>query len=218
MIRFNCDKCEMEIEVEDALAGTKHECLGCGDINRVPMLDGGDADESSAPDSKKTDRAAEAGFPPDFGAEVRVQIVRRCWFRSRAIRFSLVTLILLGGIIGTISIFVSEKNLLWLALSVPMILGSVGLIGWWWIDRLAASIEITTKRTIMHRGIFSKSSSEVVHDNIRNIQIEQTFPQRVMGVGKLGISSSGQDGIELQVNHLKDPDNLRKIIDLYRPL
>jgi Bacterial PH domain len=218
MIRFNCDKCEMEIEVEDALAGTKHECLGCGDINRVPVPDGGDADESGAPDSKKTDRAAQAGFPPDFGDEVRVQIVRRCWFRSRAIRFSLVTLILLGGIIGTISIFVSEKNLLWLALSVPMILGSVGLIGWWWIDRLAASIEITTKRTIMHRGIFSKSSSEVVHDNIRNIQIEQTFPQRVMGVGKIGISSSGQDGIELQVNHLKDPDNLRKIIDLYRPL
>jgi PH (Pleckstrin Homology) domain-containing protein len=218
MIRFNCDKCEMEIEVEDALAGTKHECLGCGDINRVPVPDGGDADESGAPDSKKADRAAQAGFPPDFGAEVRVQIVRRCWFRSRAIRFSLVVLAILVGLVGLIWVPYSEKSWMWIVLFVPMVLGGIGLLVWWWIDRLAASIEITTKRTIMHRGIFSKSSSEVVHDNIRNIQIEQTFPQRVMGVGKIGISSSGQDGIELQVNHLKDPDNLRKIIDLYRPL
>ncbi len=221
MIRFNCDRCEMEIEVEDDLAGTKHECLGCGDINRVPttsesvsLADTNDG----ASDSKKRDRAAEAGFPPDFGPEVRVQLVRRCWFRSRAIRFSLVVLMMLIGLVGLLWVPISDQSWLWAALFVPMVLGGAGLLVWWWIDRLGASIEITTKRTIMHRGIFSKSSSEVVHDNIRNIQVTQTFPQRVMGVGKLGISSSGQDGVELQVNHLKDPDNLRKIIDLYRPL
>ena len=39
-----------------------------------------------------------------------------------------------------------------------------------------------------------------------------------MRVGRIGISSSGQDGIELQVNHLKNPDYLREVIDLYRPL
>ncbi len=218
MIRFNCDRCDMEIELDDELAGTKHECLGCGDINRVPA-ENSKSDEDALPvDSKMRDRAAEAGFPADFGPEVRVQLVRRCWFRSRAIRFSLVVLMILVGLIGSIWVPISNKNMLWWALFVPMVLGGVGLLVWWWIDRLAASIEITTKRTIMHRGIFSKSSSEVVHDNIRNIQIEQTFLQRMMGVGKLGISSSGQDGIELQVNHLKDPDNLRKIIDLYRPL
>ncbi len=218
MIRFNCDKCDMEIEVEDDLAGTKHECLGCGDINRVPRADSIRLVDDAPIDSKQRDRAAEAGFPPDFGPEVRVLLVRRCWFRSRAIRFSLVVLMILAGLIGLIWVPVSDKSWLWAVLFVPMVLGGVGLLVWWWIDRLGASIEITTKRTIMHRGIFSKSSSEVVHDNIRNIQVTQTFLQRVTGVGKLGISSSGQDGIELQVNHLKDPDNLRKIIDLYRPL
>lgn len=219
MIQFNCDKCDMEIEVEDDLAGTKHECLGCGDINRVPHSAGSSQSESDAAiDSKTVDRAAEAGFPPDFGPEVRVQLVRRCWFRSRAIRFSLVVLIILAGVIGSISVLISDKNIFWLALSLPMALGGGGLLGWWWFDRLGASIEITTKRTIMHLGIFSKSSSEVVHDNIRNIQIEKSFLQRLANVGRIGISSSGQDGIELQVNHLKDPDNLRKIIDLYRPL
>ena len=226
MIKFECDKCDMEIEVDDHLAGTKHECLGCGDINRVPTT-GTDSDapadsqinaHTDETDSKQTDRAAQAGFPPDFGPEVRVQFVRRCWFRSRAIRFSLVILGIITGLVLSLWVFISDKSLTWLILSLPIILAGAGLLGWWWFDRLGASIEITTKRTIMHLGIFSKSSSEVVHDNIRNIQIDQSFLQRVAKVGRLGISSSGQDGVELQVNHLKDPDNLRKIIDLYRPL
>lgn len=222
MIRFECDKCDMEIEVENDLAGTKYECLGCGDTNRVPLVASESKHDheklSDDTGSRSIDRAAKAGFPPDFGPEVRVQLVRRCWFRSRMIRFSLVVLLILAGAIGSLWILLSDKNMLWLALSIPVALISIGLIGWWWFDRLGASIEITTKRTIMHLGIFSKSSSEVVHDNIRNIQIDQTFLQRVTNVGKIGISSSGQDGVELQVNHLKDPDNLRKIIDLYRPL
>lgn len=218
MIQFKCDKCDMEIEVGDDLAGTKHECLGCGDINRVPSSKSISDDAGKPGDSKEVDRAEKAGFPPDFGPEVRVQIVRRCWFRSRAIKFAIVVLIILIGLIGSIWAPVTDKSIFWLLLFVPMALGGIGLITWWWVDRLGASLEITTKRTIMHRGIFSKSSSEVVHDNIRNIQISQSFLQRVMQVGEIGISSSGQDGIELQINHLKDPDNLRKIIDLYRPL
>lgn len=223
MIRFNCDKCDMEIELDDEFAGTKHECLGCGDINRVPYLNQADHDlssqtESGHIDTKKIDRAAEAGFPPDFGPEVRILVMRRCWVRSRAIRFTLVVLGLVCGLVGLVWVPFSDQSWIWYVLFVPMVIGTIGLMVWWWIDRLNASLEITTKRTIMHHGIFSKSSSEVVHDNIRNIQIDQTFLQRLTNVGRIGISSSGQDGIELQVNHLKDPDNLRKIIDLYRPL
>ncbi len=221
MIKFNCDRCDMEIELDNELAGTKYECLNCGDTNRVPPL----TSEEPIPfapappeDSKRIDKAAKAGFPPDFGPEVRVLKVRRCWFRSRVIRFSLLVLIGLLSLIGLIWVPVTNQPLWWLALFAPLFLGSTGILAWWWIDRLSASLEITTKRTIMHRGFFSKSSSEVVHDNIRNIQIDQTFMQRVMRVGRIGISSSGQDGIELQVNHLKDPDYLREIIDLYRPL
>lgn len=221
MIQFECDKCDMEIEVEDDLAGTKHECLGCGDVNRVPDAAGSDSvnlDAVVEEDSKQVDRAEKAGFPPDFGPEVRVLIVRRCWFQSRVIRFTIVVLLGLLGLVGSIWVPISDRSLFWLLLFVPMALGGIALVSWWWFDRLGASLEITTKRSIMHRGILSKSSSEVVHDNIRNIQIDQSLLQRPTNVGRIGISSSGQDGVELQINHLKDPDNLRKIIDLYRPL
>lgn len=213
MIQFNCDNCETLIELDDDQAGTKHQCLNCGDINRVP--------DPANPEPEQTgpvDRAAKAGFPPDQGPETRILKVRRCWFRSRAIRFSLLLILLLISIIGILWTLINDHTAMWLALFIPLALASTALITWWWLDRFTAAFEITTKRTIMHRGFFSKSSSEVVHDNIRNIQIDQTFLQRATNVGRIGISSSGQDGVEIQVNHLPNPENLKNIIDLYRPI
>ncbi len=177
MIRFTCDRCDMEIELDDSLSGTKHECIGCGDINRVPEIaHESTIDDPTDPepiDTKKIDRAAEAGFPPDFGPEQRVLITRRCWFRSRAIRFSILMLTSLLSFVGILWALIYDKSWMWHLLFVPVLLGGIGIISWWWIDRLSASLEITTKRTIMHHGILSKSSSEVVHDNIRNILIDK---------------------------------------------
>jgi len=212
MIQFNCDNCETHIELDDDKAGTKHECLNCGDINRVP--------DPSIPEpttAAPKDRAVQAGYPADDGPETQILKVRRCWIRSRIIKFSITTLIVLASIIGMLWAKLNDQTL-YFALFIPLAVGGLGLIAWWWFDRLSAAFEITTKRTIMHRGFFSKSSSEVVHDNIRNIQIDQSFLQRVTNVGRIGISSSGQDGVEIQVNHLANPDKLREIIDLYRPL
>ncbi|MBO6513360.1 MAG: PH domain-containing protein, partial [Phycisphaerales bacterium] len=176
MIQFNCDKCEMLIELDDDQAGTKHQCLNCGDTNRVPQLepDGSlAADPESSVVPKPKDRAAEAGYPADDGPETRILKIRRCWFRSRAIRFSFVVLFLIAGCVGMLWSQLNDRTVYLILSGIVTVLG-MGTLLWWWVDRLAASFEITTKRTIMHRGFFSKSSSEVVHDNIRNIQIDQT--------------------------------------------
>ncbi|MFG0305002.1 MAG: PH domain-containing protein [Phycisphaerales bacterium JB040] len=226
MIRIECDNCEKPFEVEDSEAGGKVPCPECGDINRVPAAPSPAAPDTrerepergSAAPAPREDRATAAGLPPDYGPEQRVVKVRRCWFRSRPLKFSLLVLVLVGCLAGLIYGATQEwpgwTGWLWL-LGVA---GSALTVGWWWIDRLSASLEITNKRTVMHNGFFSRSTSEVVHDNIRNVQVDQTFWQRVWGVGRLGISSSGQDGIEVSVNHLRRPDELRKMIDLYRPL
>ena len=220
MIQFNCDNCEMLIELDDDQAGTKHECLNCGDINRVPdPADTANPQTEPAPsDNAPIDRAAKAGYPADFGPETQVLKVRRCWFRSRAIRFSLTILVMIVSVVGMLWTQIGDRTVVWYALFGPLTVVGLGLITWWWFDRLNAAFEITTKRTIMHRGFFSKSSSEVVHDNIRNIQIDQTFLQRITNVGRVGISSSGQDGIEIQINHLPNPKKLQETIDLYRPI
>lgn len=213
MITLTCDRCDEPFDVADTEAGNKAACPACGDINRVPAAE---TDPEDAAPAKPKDRAEAAGYPPDTGPEQRVLIVRRCWARSRPMKFGLAALLLVAGPAGIIWGLVAGHEpwtrWLWVA---PVFLGGGALL-WWGVDRLTASLEITNKRTVQRTGLFSRSSSEVVHDNIRNVQVDQNFWQRVWGVGRLGISSSGQDGVEIQINHLPKPDGIREIIDLYR--
>ena len=56
----------------------------------------------------------------------------------------------------------------------------------------------------------------VLHDRVQDIQITQTFLQRIWNVGRLGVSSSGEAGIEIEAADLPDPVGIRQIIDAYR--
>ncbi|MEQ8850276.1 MAG: PH domain-containing protein [Phycisphaerales bacterium] len=220
MIQITCDRCDKSIEVPESHAGGKYACPHCGDINRVPSVESGESAPASAPapSAPQRDRAAEAGYPPDSGDEQTVMRIRRCWFRSRPIAFSIAALFFVGGIVGAIWSGTGDHSRWVLYLWGIASLAGLGTIVWWWIDRFGSSLVITNKRTVQHTGLLRRATSEVVHDNIRNIQVDQSFWQRLWGVGRLGISSSGQDGVEIEINHLPGPDKLREIVDLYRPL
>ncbi len=221
MIQISCDRCDKPIDVPESHAGGKYACPQCGDINRVPSVESSEPPmpaSGPAPSGPKRDRAAEAGFPPDSGDEQTVMRVRRCWFRSRPLAFSAAALVCVGGIVGAIWSATSDHAAWVLYLWAIGSLAGLGTIAWWWVDRFGSSIMITNKRTVQHTGLLRRATSEVVHDNIRNIQVDQSFWQRLWGVGRLGISSSGQDGVEIEINHLPGPDKLREIVDLYRPL
>lgn len=225
MITVICDKCERQITFDDAQAGQKVTCPHCGDVNRLPEAEAPAPGEpepgpasKAASEPARRDRAAERGYPPDSGEEQRVLHVRRCWVRSRPMAFGAAVLVALAGPAGLIW-SVSAEHPGWVRWAWPILtVVALAVIAWWWVERLTAVLEITNKRTVAKRGLLSRSTSEVVHDNIRNVQVDQTFWQRIWGVGKLGISSSGQDGIEIEMNHLRSPDKIREVIDLYRPL
>ena len=82
----------------------------------------------------------------------------------------------------------------------------------WYIQTLGTTLIITEERTTLRRGVFSKYTNEVTHENVRNVQIAQTFLQRIMGVGNVGISSAGQSGVEIYVRGIPDPDRVRELI------
>jgi uncharacterized membrane protein YdbT with pleckstrin-like domain len=103
-----------------------------------------------------------------------------------------------------------------LALSVMFgIFALVSLISiiYWFIRTRFEALTITSERTIWSRGIFDRETSEVQHDDIRNIQIKQTFIERVLGVGRLAISSAGQDEMEIDVRDVPNPS---KVADMVR--
>ena len=86
----------------------------------------------------------------------------------------------------------------------------------WWLRCKGTTLTVTSDRTRLRKGILSKSITEVWHRDVRNVQLNQTFFQRLFGVGKLGISSSGQSGVEIMISGIPDPEHVKELIDKHR--
>ncbi|MGB7328021.1 MAG: PH domain-containing protein [Rubripirellula sp.] len=103
---------------------------------------------------------------------------------------------------------------------VTMILCLVGvgipIVLVWYLRCRSTELTITNLRTRLHRGWLSRSITEVWHRDVRNVQLDQTFFQRILDTGRIGVSSAAQSGIEIDVSGLRGPDKIKDIIDKYR--
>jgi phage FluMu protein Com len=233
MLTFICDNCEKALEVDDNQAGLKVKCPYCGDVNIVPgaststpgtsratvsPVASGGASVADAMPKARPDRAAAAGFPPSNGPEAFVRQVRSSMFRARPWTTLLMFVLIAGGGIGGVALaFMTDKRPYAIACAVAFVVGLLWL-GVWKVLALEVRLEITTKRTIERRGLFSKSTTEVMHADIRNFQLSQSFWQRLLNVGTIGISSAANEDVEIVMKNVPKPEEVRKIIDLYRPI
>ena len=86
----------------------------------------------------------------------------------------------------------------------------------WWLQVLGTKLTVTNEQTTLRKGILAKHTNDVFHSNVRNIQVRQSFLQRVFNVGWVGISSAGQSGLEIEVGGIFDPQKVKDIIDDHR--
>lgn len=165
------------------------------------------------------DRPSKHGLPPDFGPELPVAKIRPALFRAKPWRTC--TLAALPPLAAVcVYLILKEDRFSWAirTLGIGAVTCWVPLTIWWLIATRGRALEITNKRTIERRGLLSKSTDEVLHDHVRNIKVDQTFYQRVMRIGQIGIASSGSDQTEIIMEDLPNPQKVREVIDLYRPL
>jgi len=106
----------------------------------------------------------------------------------------------------------------WFVITCILCLVVVGLFIFasWYLKCKGTTLTVTNDRTTCPRGILSKSITEVWHQDIRNVQLDQTFFQRVFDVGKIGISSAGQSGLEINVSGIPQPERVKDLIDSFR--
>ncbi len=88
----------------------------------------------------------------------------------------------------------------------------------WWINCYRTTLIVTEQRTTLRTGILAKATNDVMHNDVRNVQVKQGILQRLLGVGWIGVSSAGQSGVELQMFGLRDPQGFMKLLDQYREL
>lgn len=179
------------------------------------------SDKPKKPD--RVDRAAAAGLPSEFGPEVRVLKLRPTMFRARPFSYiGLASLMAGAGVLALIAAIKSEPlwpaDGFWLVVCLLMFLAGAIVMGIWFLKTMSACLDVTTKRTTENHGLFSRATSEVLHDNIRNIAVKQSFVDRVFNVGVIEISSSGQSGVEITMKNIRDPHGVRETIDKYREL
>lgn len=138
-------------------------------------------------------------------------------FRARPFGTILASLALLAGLAGLIlpllgwALFGSNQLgpltlLTWLSLIV--IVAAIGFMVYWIMLSQFTTLTITDDRTIYREGIISRDTSEVQHDDVRNIQVDQSFIERLLGVGAIGISSSGQDDLEVVARRMPNPEKI----------
>ena len=218
MITFTCDKCDRRLETDDSAAGTKVECPHCGDINVVPAAGArtGPAAARAKARAASPDRAEALGLPPDSGPEQEVIRVHPAMVRAHPLAGFGLLLALAVGIVGAgITI----------ATAPPFAIGfgALALIGvvWfcvWKIQSWTTTLIITTKRTTLRRGILSRHQREVLHDRVQDVQVKQSFIDRMLGVGTLGLSTSSDEGVEITVPDVPNVLRVRQVIDAYRDM
>jgi membrane protein YdbS with pleckstrin-like domain len=223
MIRITCDNCEKPFEADESDAGGRLACPYCGDVNRVPGTEATATVPAAVPRGREvasSPRSASAAAVSP-GEESRLRIVRAAMFRAHPLLYSLMVLLFLAGLVLAVGAAISvewKDTLIWIGVAMSIVAAIWWLI-WWLAPHRWVRLEITSKRTIRHEGIIMRKTSEVLHNHIRNIKIEQTFFQRLLGVGSLSIDAAGGDSetpIEIEVRDIPDPDGVRQLIDKHR--
>lgn len=99
---------------------------------------------------------------------------------------------------------------------IPVLGIGLLLLAIWWLATKAEELIVTNKRTIIRRGLLSKTTNEVLHRDIRHLQVKQSLLQRLFRVGDIGVSSAAQSGIEIVFLGLANPYEVKAIIDRHR--
>lgn len=86
----------------------------------------------------------------------------------------------------------------------------------WALQTKCTKITVTSRRTVLRRGILSKSLNEVWHRDLRSVGMRQTILQRMLGVGQLDLSTAGQSGIEISVSGIRWPERVKELIQQRR--
>lgn len=86
------------------------------------------------------------------------------------------------------------------------------LVGYWLLYKYKTELIVTSKRSRVKRGILSKNVIEIEHRDLRNARINQGVLHKLTGVGTLGLSSGGESGVEVKIDGIENPEQVRDLV------
>ena len=177
-----------------------------------PLSEAVDVPPGAVPAEQPIVRAEPNVVPTE---EHILKVVHPAMFGNHPASFLIAWACIIAGSVGGFMLAATDNpQMSWLSLAVAV--GAALFLGLWWLRLQFRTLTITEKRSLYRAGILSKFTNEVQHDDVRNIQMDQTLFQRLCGVGELAISSSGQDTMEIHVKGIHQPQQVIDIIRKYQ--
>jgi membrane protein YdbS with pleckstrin-like domain len=222
VITLKCDNCEKPFQIEDDAAGEKVACPYCGDINRVPRGDSAPPAGSAPAESPPAPVKAAGAIPASPSEPERtITVVRQAMFRAHPFWYLLMALAFVVGVALAVLARTSQQVPPW-SMWIGLVMAAAAALWWlvWWAaPHRWVKLTISNKRTVRQEGIIVRRTSEVLHNHIRNVKIEQSFLERILGVGSLSIDSAGgseEEMVEIQMNKIARPYHVKEILDRHR--
>lgn len=212
-LRYRCPRCNEVVSVAESLAGDKVECPACSRtfLAEIPRA-------TPLPDS------ASVGSPDKGEPEVKrsaddesiVEVIHPAVFRSHIFGVLLCLLLIAGGGTGIwlgLAMVGSPEGLAILAgCGLAILVGLIFIVKWIIVSR-ATKLTLTTDRLLYREGILNHKTSEVRYTDVRNISLDLSLRERLLGYGDLAVSSAGQDDMEIVIYDIPRP---QEVVDKIR--
>lgn len=86
----------------------------------------------------------------------------------------------------------------------------------WRLVNGSTRLMIDDSAVTLKTGFFSKQVNQVLIRDVKNIRVDQSLWQRLVGIGTVDISSSGQSGVEIHAVGFPLPYEIKRLIDAQR--
>jgi hypothetical protein len=81
-----------------------------------------------------------------------------------------------------------------------------------WFKRSAMVVRIYSGRITIERGVFSKCYQDYIPRDIRSVDVDQSFGQRIVGIGDITISTAATVDAAEKIESVPDPKGIRELI------
>ncbi|MDM8565824.1 PH domain-containing protein [Candidatus Halobeggiatoa sp. HSG11] len=128
------------------------------------------------------------------------------------------TIYLIIPIVGWVVLFFwwPQVKQFWVVLGFVVPLFGLLPLLFWWLQVTNTRLTVSNERVAFRRGILSKNVREVFLSDIRSVEIDQSVVQRIMGTGRVEISSAASSDAEIIIDGIPDAYKVKKIIDEHR--
>ncbi|WP_169977314.1 PH domain-containing protein [Tautonia rosea] len=206
---YKCPHCQAKAEIGDEMLGQVVNCPRCERPFRVEAPPSFPISDDEAGSVIRKGGAPEVMNPVD--QERVLLVLHPAVLKRRIFQTTASILVIIAGSIAMIWGLGSTNPWLGWGGLTAVVIGALDLL-YWWFKSLFVTLSVTNRRTILRTGLFAKSTSEVNHDDVRNLQIDQSVIARMLNIGDLRVSSAGQDTIEIRAKAIPDPEAVAAII------